>query len=83
MSGERSFVCKTCDTDEMDVKQMKAHLTETHGIVELKGTQTMISHLDGQDWYSFRYKWQFDGDVVVIESMTASRDEIDPQGGEA
>jgi hypothetical protein len=39
------------------------HLKEAHGIepAMTKGTRRMLSHIDGDTWYTYNYEWEIAG----------------------
>jgi len=61
--------CLACDKT-MPYDEVVAHLQNVHGIFETKGTQEMISHADGRDFYDWRFKWTIAGLIFMQHSRT-------------
>ncbi len=62
---ERRYGCwwVCCDKEFPSVDEMKAHLLEVHKIdgSKTQGTRSMLAHMDGADWFSWDYKWEYPG----------------------
>jgi hypothetical protein len=56
------FYCETCaEHPEMTPEEAIEHVKIVHGISEMKGTRSMIVHLDGKDFYCSKYAWDIGG----------------------
>jgi hypothetical protein len=56
--------CPNCkDTPEFDHAGMMAHMRDAHGIdtKNTKGTQRMLMHVDGSDFFASDYEWEING----------------------
>lgn len=68
------FKCLSCKGEpEFTPEELKAHLQDTHGITETKGTRRMIFHLDGTDFFQSEYEWQI-GEVKLDQQVRCKRD---------
>jgi hypothetical protein len=78
---EEEFYCDSCFGNQTKFTRAEIieHLKEVHQITDMKGRREMISHIDGQRWYSSVYRWHF-GDVAVTESHYDTRDKDDLMG---
>ena len=69
--------CETCDSEDMTPEQMKNHLHNKHGIKTegLKANRSMISHVDGDTWFSWNWRWTFQSakGAVSMEQYTLNR----------
>jgi hypothetical protein len=80
-NASRDFFCETCkqgDGKGMDLSEMKKHLLIIHKIdvTKTKGTEEMLFHLDGTDFYQSNYKLTFDG-VEMTEVSWNPRSKAD------
>ena len=76
------YLCNTCGgTEDMSIHDIKAHLLEEHNIDinKIMCNKKMISHMDGRDWYSSVYEYEFKSDppVTVTVSQWNKRDKND------
>lgn len=81
-----SYHCETCtlkkvlsDDHAFSFVGMKQHLKEVHGINTLNSvfTTSMVSHLDGSDYYISVYKLH--NDVVdILQTIKMRRERSDP-----
>ena len=61
-----NFKCLTCDLELGESHKAIEHLKIVHGIENPRGTNELVAHLDGSDWWENHYKWTF-GDVQLYE----------------
>lgn len=55
---------------EIPHDQFKQYLQDKHGITDLRGRKTMISHVDGSDFFASTYRWEIAGkDFVQLVSQ--------------
>lgn len=68
--GNFFFCCK----QEFDVEGIKKHLLEAHKIDadKTQGVRGLVSHMDGSDWYSWDYTWEY-GDVNFTQHSCQKR----------
>lgn len=68
------WTCPTCSNAEFEQSEMMAHLREVHDIDSktTKGTRAMLSHLDGDTWFSWNYEWTI-GDMKFFQSTCTKR----------
>ena len=75
------FKCAECkDAQEMEVEQLKKHLTEVHNI-DLENTKMrsqLVMHVDGQDWYSSQNKITFETGLIIHQFCKNKRSKNDP-----
>ena len=58
------FTCPECDenaTTKFNGVEFKKHLVESHNIRSREGTRTLLTHIDGNGWYSSTYEWKIEG----------------------
>jgi len=67
--------CHECD-ETFDFQPFKQHLTEKHGITEMKGNRSMVMHVDGSDWFQSNYAWTI-GEKQFTQSARTKRSEED------
>jgi hypothetical protein len=73
------FFCETCiektkNAVEFSPREIKQHLSEVHGIGPgSKATRSMLSHTDGRDFYSSKFKWEFFPDIVLTQEIQNER----------
>ena len=68
--------CLSCEGEpEFDHPDMMKHLTEKHGIdpKNTKGTREMLMHMDGKNFYTWRYKWTLDAGVIFEQETCFKR----------
>lgn len=68
--------CLSCEGNpEFDHPEMMKHLSEKHGIdsKSSKGTREMLMHMDGEDFYTWRYKWTLDAGVTFEQETCNKR----------
>lgn len=64
------FVC--CEK-EFTPKEVIEHLEKEHGIAKgTEGTRSMTLHIDGKDFYSSQYVWQF-GNLKLTQIVREPR----------
>lgn len=69
------FACQNCDAEkEMSVEETKQHLREVHGITDMKGNRSVVSHFDCADCYYWNYEWEI-GDVKLAQGTCNLREE--------
>jgi hypothetical protein len=72
-----SWWCSTCKDGqeaEKTTTAFLAHLETVHGMGRpVKGSRTMMMHLDMADRYVSTYEWTFANRVRAVESITGPR----------
>jgi hypothetical protein len=72
-------ITKTGKAEEMSPAQVLAHLHDVHGLERgAKAVRSMVSHIDGRDFYSSRFKWEFFPDIVLLQETQNNRGADDP-----
>lgn len=77
------FACghKDCEKLEpMGFEEFKHHLFNAHKLKhdQLKGKKQMMMHMDGNQWYSFNYKWTLEAGLEFSQFTKYARDKDDP-----
>ena len=70
------FYCETCagEYPEYSHSEILEHLASVHGIAEgTSATRSMICHMDGSDFYSYKYGWDF-GTVKLTHEIQKKRE---------
>jgi hypothetical protein len=77
---EENWTCETCNQELENRQAVVEHLRTHHGETSdnPKGKRSMLSHIDGRDWYGGSYRWEFDCGAVMTNSYRAERDKNDP-----
>ena len=69
------WICQGClGNPEFDHAEMMTHLQEVHGIdtKTTKGTKTMMTHMDGTDWFASQHEWDING-LKCLQTTTCKR----------
>ena len=69
------WICQGCQGNpEFEHAEMMAHLQEVHGIdpKTTKGTKTMMTHMDGTDWFASQHEWDIAG-LKCLQTTTCKR----------
>ncbi len=75
--------CETCKSEEMTFDQMKAHIKEKHGLetAGLKAKKSMLSHVDGDTWFSYTWELLIEssaGQIKLTNATMSPRAKDDP-----
>lgn len=72
----------TCCNKTMNLDEFKNHVSEVHGIdiadKNMKMTMQMLSHIDGDFWYSYTYQCEFENGIKFIRYTMNARSKNDP-----
>lgn len=74
------FSCNACkDREAMEFKEFKEHLVTVHEIPEdgLKGSKSMVMHMDFDDSFSSTYNWTLDNGFTFQEYYEGERAQDD------
>lgn len=57
------WVCPNCEGHpEFEHKKAMEHMQKVHDIGKgEKGTRSMLMHVDGDTWFSWKYEWEIKG----------------------
>ena len=64
--------CETCQKS-MTQSELPEHLTKEHGITDDSGKRSMLSHVDGRDFYDWTYQWTIGGMKFVQHTRSLRR----------
>ncbi len=67
--------CESCEGQpEFEQADFEKHLKEVHGIdpKDMRGSRSMVLHIDGRDWYQTNYEWVIKG-LAFLQSCRNKR----------
>jgi hypothetical protein len=64
----------------MVLEEFKKHLFDVHKLKEdqLKGTRSMLSHMDGDYWFSYNYQHKLESGLEFTQYVEMARSKDDP-----
>ena len=64
-----------CCGEQRSFRDHKTHLVEDHKLNEnqLKGKKRMISHIDGDYWFSSDYEWELENGLKFTQHIMMAR----------
>ena len=76
------FTCLTCkENPTFSHKDFILHVEKQHGFKPKQGKRLMSMHMDGSDWFSSDYSWEFIHEGVIVKAnqfVRCSREMDDP-----
>lgn len=70
------FCCSVCKGSEpMPFEEFKKHIIRVHGLNDgqLKGTKSMMMHMDGTKWFSSTYLWTLESGLKFTQHIRLAR----------
>lgn len=69
-----------CCAKTMELKEFQDHLANDHKLTkeQCKGKKQMLSHIDGDTWFSSSYAWEFEGGLKFMQHIQMPRRQDDP-----
>lgn len=68
------ITCEACKVT-LEVSDFQKHLLDVHGIGAIKGTKSMVSHIDAEKWFSYEYEYVLDSGLKFNQHIVVSRSE--------
>jgi hypothetical protein len=71
------YQCLTCEGAESDLDYtgMKQHLMDVHKLdtKNMQGVREMLMHIDGADFYIWKWQWTLDSGVKFLQETCSKR----------
>jgi len=63
------WLCCSCeDSEPMERKDMLKHMESVHKITTKEGTRSILVHMDGTNFYIWKYEWEIEGYKFIQET---------------